>query len=193
MQPDAPPLARALAFAIAAHGAQTRKGTQVPYVSHLLQVSGLVLEYGGDSEQATAALLHDVVEDTSATIEAVAAGFGAGVAGIVADCTDTQADETPTHKRPWAERKQAYVRHLGGVADRSALVVGCDKLHNLRTLVASLTTESARAQVLARFKAGPTQQRWLYAQVLAALQGKVPASLHAELATLVAAYASQTQ
>ena len=194
MQPDAPPLARALAFAIAAHGGQTRKGTQVPYVSHLLQVSGLVLEYGGDREQATAGLLHDVVEDTAATIEEVAAEFGVEVAGMVADCTDTQADETPTHKRPWAERKQAYVRHLGGVGERSALVVGCDKLHNLRTLVASLTGASAaeRAAVLGRFKAGPAQQQWLYAQVLAALRGKVPAELHAELAALVSAYATQT-
>src|SRR5687767_1740947 len=105
-------LPAALAFALAAHGDQTRKGSNVPYVSHLLQVSGLVLEHGGDSEQATAALLHDVVEDTAATIEDVAAAFGPAVAAIVADCTDTLADETPDHKRPWLARKQAYVAHL---------------------------------------------------------------------------------
>ena len=191
MQDPAAPLARALAFALAAHGAQTRKGTQVPYVSHLLQVSGLVLEHGGDMAQASAALLHDVVEDTAATLESVAAEFGAEVAAIVADCTDTAADETPTHKRPWLARKQAYVDKLRGVGNRSALVVGCDKLHNMRTLVASLAAEGSA--VLARFNAPPAQQRWLHEELLAALQGKLPAALHAELHSLVVRYAAMTR
>ena len=176
MQSPAPPLARALAFALAAHGAQTRKGSQIPYVSHLLQVCGLVLEAGGDMDQATAALLHDVVEDTPATLEQVAAEFGAGVAAIVADCTDTQADETPTSKRPWRERKQSHVVHLRGVSNHSALVVGCDKLHNMRTLVASI--EQDGVATLKRFNAPPDQQRWLHGELLAALQGKLPETLY---------------
>ena len=183
-------LAEALAFALAAHGGQTRKGSQVPYVSHLLQVSGLVLEYGGDLEQAVAALLHDVVEDTPATLAEVAAGFGPGVAGIVADCTDTQADETPEHKRPWLARKQAYVTRLRAVPGRSALVIGCDKLHNLRTLVADLTVQGPA--VLARFNAPPAQQRWLFAELQAALAGKIPPHLHAELEALAGRYAELT-
>ncbi len=191
MQDPAPPLARALAFALAAHGAQTRKGTQIPYVSHLLQVSGLVFEYGGDAAQASAALLHDVVEDTGATLELVAAEFGAEVAAIVADCTDTAADETPTHKRPWRARKQAYVERLRGVGPRSALVVGCDKLHNMRTLVASLEAEGPG--VLARFNAPPAQQRWLHEELLSALRGKLPDSLFAELHALVSRYAALTR
>jgi len=190
VQDPAAPLARALAFALTAHGAQTRKGTQIPYVSHLLQVSGLVFEHGGDATQASAALLHDVVEDTAATLEEVTAEFGAEVAAIVADCTDTAADETPTHKRPWRARKQAYVDKLRGVGTRSALVVGCDKLHNMRTLVASLETEGPA--VLERFNAPPAQQRWLHEALLAALQGKLPASLYSELHALVLRYAALT-
>ena len=77
-------LAAAITFAIAAHGGQTRKGTPVPYVSHLLQVSGLVLEHGGDGEQAVAALLHDVVEDTAAATEEVAAIGVRGVPTVLA-------------------------------------------------------------------------------------------------------------
>ncbi len=183
-------LAEAVAFALAAHGGQTRKGTQVPYVSHLLQVSGLVLEHGGDREQAVAALLHDVVEDTPATLAEVAEEFGAGVAGIVADCTDTQADETPEHKRPWLARKQAYVARLRGVPGRSALVIGCDKLHNLRTLVADLEAEGPAT--LARFNAPPEQQRWLFGELQAALAGKIPPRLQAELHALAARYAALT-
>lgn len=180
-------LPAALAFALAAHGDQTRKGSGVPYVSHLLQVSGLVLEHGGDGEQATAALLHDVVEDTAATIADVAAAFGPGVAAIVADCTDTLADETPGNKRPWLARKQAHVAHLRTVAPRSALVVGCDKLHNLRSLIEDL--EAIGPSVLARFNAPPAQQQWLYGELLAALAGRVPARLHAQLRALVSRYA----
>jgi (p)ppGpp synthase/HD superfamily hydrolase len=180
-------LPAALAFALAAHGDQTRKGSTVPYVSHLLQVSGLVFEHGGDIVQATAALLHDVVEDTPATIEEVAAAFGPEVAGIVADCTDTLADETPGSKRPWLARKQAYVAHLREVGPRSALVVGCDKLHNLRTLVVDL--ELIGPAVLGRFNAPPEQQRWLHGELLAALVGKVPAGLYAQLSGLVSRYA----
>ena len=190
MSDPTPTLAQGLAFALAAHGAQTRKGTEIPYVSHLLQVSGLVLEYGGDMVQATAALLHDIVEDTAATIEEVMAQFGGEVAAIVADCTDTRGDETPTHKRPWLERKQGYVAKLAGVPDRSALIIGCDKLHNMRTLVASLEREGP--EVLARFNAPPVQQRWLHGELLRALEGKLPGALYAELQALTGRYAALT-
>lgn len=183
-------LALALAFAVSAHGSQTRKGTQIPYVSHLLQVSGLVLEHGGDLEQAAAALLHDVVEDTPATLEQVAASFGPGVAAIVGDCTDTGPDEAPGSKRPWLERKHDYVAHLREVSVRSALIVGCDKLHNLRTLVADI--EALGAGVLERFNAPPAQQRWLHGELLAALRDKVPPRLHAELSQLCERYAGLT-
>jgi (p)ppGpp synthase/HD superfamily hydrolase len=183
-------LAQAVAFAVAAHGAQTRKGTPVPYVSHLLQVSGLVLEHGGDLEQAAAAVLHDVVEDTARSLADVEAAFGAGVAAIVADCTDTLEDETPGNKRPWRERKARYVGKLQGVDERSALVIACDKLHNMRTQVADL--EALGPGVLARFNAPPEAQRWLHGELLAALAGKVPPRLHAELTHLTERYAAGT-
>lgn len=183
-------LTPALAFAVAAHGSQTRKGTQVPYVSHLLQVSGLVLEFGGDLEQAAAGLLHDVVEDTLATLEQIEASFGAGVAAIVGDCTDTGPGELPGNKRPWLARKRDYVAHLREVSARSALVVGCDKLHNLRTQVSDL--EALGIGTLQRFNAGPEQQRWLQGELLAALRDKLPPRLHAELGRLVLRYAELT-
>ena len=183
-------LSRALAFALAAHGGQTRKGSSVPYVSHLLQVSGLVLEHAGDAEQACAALLHDVVEDTPVTLAQVEEAFGAGVAGIVADCTDTQEDELPGAKRPWLERKRRYVAQLAAVPLRSALVVGCDKLHNMRSLVGDL--EAHGPAVLSRFNAPPESQRWLHGALLGALNERVPGRLHAELRDLSERYAALT-
>lgn len=177
---DRSALARALAVAVAAHGEQTRKGTAVPYVSHLLQVSGLVLHWGGDFEQASAAILHDVVEDTPLTLAEVEASFGAGVAAIVADCTDTGPGEAPGSKRPWLVRKREYLARLRGVGPRSALVVACDKLHNGSTLIEDLEREGPAT--LARFKAGAPQQLWYLRGVAEALRERVPPGLAEELA-----------
>jgi len=58
--------AEAVAYACAAHRGQVRKGSETPYVAHPLAVSALVLQYGGDEDQAIAALLHDVLEDCGA-------------------------------------------------------------------------------------------------------------------------------
>ena len=81
--------ADAFAFVLAHHAGQTRKGGDVPYVSHLVQVAGLVLEHGGDAVAATAALLHDVVEDCDdVSSEDVHGRFGSEVATIVDHCTD---------------------------------------------------------------------------------------------------------
>ncbi|MBA3547176.1 MAG: bifunctional (p)ppGpp synthetase/guanosine-3',5'-bis(diphosphate) 3'-pyrophosphohydrolase [Nannocystis sp.] len=183
-------LSKALAFALVAHGGQTRKGSSVPYVSHLLQVSGLVLEHNGDPEQACAALLHDVVEDTPVTLAQVAEAFGPGVAAIVADCTDTMEGDAPGAKRPWLERKHRYVAQLAQVPQRSALVVGCDKLHNMRSLVGDLETHGPA--VLSRFNAPPESQRWLHGALLGALNDRVPGRLHAELRDLSERYAALT-
>jgi (p)ppGpp synthase/HD superfamily hydrolase len=138
-------------------------------------VSGLVLEWGGDLTQAAAALLHDVVEDTAATLAELEAAFGAEVAAIVADCTDTGPGEGPGNKRPWLERKRGYLARLGSLAPRSALVAACDKLHNAATLIADLERDGVAT--LARFNAPAPQQLWYMRGVAAALRGRVPDGL----------------
>ena len=74
----------ALRFASKKHGRQTRKGTDVPYIAHLLGVASLVLEAGGDEDMAIAALLHDVVEDCGGApmLEEIRRRFGRRVAHI---------------------------------------------------------------------------------------------------------------
>lgn len=195
--PRPPLLAHALEFATLAHGAQTRKGSTIPYVSHLLQVSGLVLEWGGDLEQAAAALLHDVVEDTPRSLAEIEAAFGPDIAGMVADCSDSGLEPSPPGagpeprpKRPWVERKRAYLAKLQTIAPRSALIIGCDKLHNTSTLLASLEREGVA--VLARFNAPAPKQLWYFRSVAAALSGLVPSGLHAELAAHAERFAALT-
>lgn len=81
----------AVGYATAIHATQVRKGTSVPYIAHLLAVSSLVLEAGGDEDEAIAGLLHDSVEDCGGLARAadVRARFGDRVADIVLGCSDS--------------------------------------------------------------------------------------------------------
>src|SRR5436305_1611196 len=97
------------AWAAAIHNTHYRKGTDIPYVSHLFAVAAMVLDDGGSEEEAIAALLHDAVEDGKAVLAEIRADFGDSVADIVEACSDTDVIPKP----PWKERKQRYIAHLG--------------------------------------------------------------------------------
>jgi (p)ppGpp synthase/HD superfamily hydrolase len=185
-EPERQKLSRAVAFALAAHGEQTRKGTRIPYASHLLQVVGLVLEHGGDVDQAIAAVLHDVVEDCEEVeLDEIRRHFGAEVAGIVAVCTDLLPGDRSEEKSEWALRKRDFLERLGQADARAQLVAACDKLHNLRTLVADLRAEGPAT--LARFSATPAQTRWYHETVRRTVAGTLPARLLQELDALLEA------
>lgn len=154
---------RAVAFAIEAHGDQLRKGTEVTYVAHVLGVSSLVLEYGGDEDLAIAGLLHDTVEDASdgdgpATAERIAAEFGDRVASVVLDCSDTRVQPKPR----WRERKEKYLVHLRSASPDVLLVSCCDKLHNARATVIDLREKGVGFWDEVGFNAGPAEQAWYY-------------------------------
>lgn len=177
-------LARASARAIEWFAAVTRKGTDVPYVSHLFAVAALVLEHGGTAEQAAAALLHDALEDVEGlTADDLAREFGAEVARIVVACTDTLAGDTPTAKSAWGDRKRPYVAHLREADDAEALVAACDKRHNLASIVADVAAQGPG--YLDRFNGSPAQQLWYYGELADVLRGKVPPRLTNELASLL--------
>ncbi len=125
----------AVALAQEVHGHVRRSGTEIPYLAHLLVVTGLVIEDGGDEDQAIAAMLHDAVEDGGgrAMLERIARSFGPGVAAIVEACSDTvDLGEQET----WIERKRRYLAHLPEVEDDAILRVAlADKVHNARSIV----------------------------------------------------------
>ncbi|ADD26933.1 HD domain-containing protein [Meiothermus ruber] len=137
--------AEALELAYELHKHQYRKGTEIPYLSHLLAVSALVMEHGGGEDEAIAALLHDAVEDAGKVLQSEAGvrvlehirqRFGEAVAQIVRECSDTETEPKP----PYLERKQAYLRHLTEASPPARLVSAADKLHNLRAIVADYRT-----------------------------------------------------
>lgn len=127
----------AVRCAAAVHGSQRRKGTTVPYLSHLLAVASLVIDAGGTEDEAIAALLHDAAEDQGGTarLEDIRLRFGRRVADIVEACSDS-LEEDPTNKAPWRERKQRYIEQLAADDDKSVyLVSAADKLHNARAML----------------------------------------------------------
>lgn len=182
-------LADALDAALSFHGGQLRKGKPIPYVAHLLGVASLVLEHGGSTEQAAAGLLHDALEDTDATVADLAA-FGTVVTTIVLDCTDV--DEPTEDRGPstsWT-RKQRAIEHVETMPAASVLVSACDKLHNLRDMVAD--AESGAFATSWPFNVSPEQQVAYYRGLAGALRANagVPRRLCDEVDALVARLAT---
>ena len=121
----------ALEYALKAHAHHLRKGGDIPYFSHVIGVSSLVLEYNGDEDQAIAGLLHDIIEDCGIEHKPVIQEkFGDAVLQMVMDCTDSITSTKPE----WKTRKEAYIASLDDKADASLLVSCCDKLHNARAI-----------------------------------------------------------
>jgi (p)ppGpp synthase/HD superfamily hydrolase len=164
----------ALVFASRLHAGQERKGTDTPYVSHLLAVCALVLEHGGGETEAIAALLHDGPEDRGghSTLEAIRARFGDEVAAIVEACSDTFA----TPKPPWRKRKEAYVAAIPAKSASARLVSGADKLHNARAILADLRLHGDA--LWDRFNAPRDDILWYYHALCDAFEegGRTPLS-----------------
>jgi len=170
----------ALAYASNLHRHQTRKHSTIPYVAHLLAVCGLVLEHGGDEEQAIAALLHDGPEDQGgeAPLAQIRSRFGEQVADLVAACSE------PLHhgKSAWQERKEAFLGHLATVPIRPLLIITADKVHNARCIVSDHAVIGG--EIFNRFNGGVAGTKWYYRQLVTALGSRAPAALAAELAGL---------
>ena len=155
-----PRFTEAVDYARHAHAAQYRKGTQIPYLYHLLGVASLVLEHGGDEDQAIAGLLHDVLEDCGSEHEvAIRTRFGAKVIEIVRACTDGSVEEKAAAEAAgsklenWRRRKLTYLAQLRDKPDHTLLVSGCDKLHNARAILGDLRNKDVGDSVFDRFTA----------------------------------------
>ena len=149
---------QALIYAFELHKRQERKGNLTPYIAHPLGVCALVLEDGGDEDEAIAALLHDAAEDQGGlkTLEEIRRRFGEQVAAIVDGCTDTY--ETP--KPAWRGRKEAYLEHLRSAEPAVVRVSLADKLHNARAILTDLYCHGD--QLWERFNGGKAGSLWYY-------------------------------
>jgi (p)ppGpp synthase/HD superfamily hydrolase len=155
----------ACSFAADVHAGQLRKGTSVPYIAHLLGVASLVLEYGGNEEEAIAGLLHDAIEDRGSEMRPIIERrYGASVLSIVEGCTDSDTHPKP----PWLERKKRYVAHISDAAPSVLLVSSCDKLHNARAIRRDL--ELHGPSVWDRFTGARDGTLWYYRALVTAFR-----------------------
>jgi (p)ppGpp synthase/HD superfamily hydrolase len=168
----------AFRLAARAHLGQVRKGTTIAYISHPMAVASLVLEDDGDEDEAIAALLHDVVEDSEVTVAEVAAGFGERVAAIVEGCTDAFTEP----KLPWRERKEGYLARLPSHPEAWRVSLA-DKLHNARTIAADLRRDGVAT--LDRFNGGREGTLWYYRSLADFFAEHRPGPMQQELEAVV--------
>ncbi len=146
----------ALVYATQLHANQVRKGSGIPYISHLLSVTALVLEDGGNEDEAISALLHDAIEDQGGetTYQTIKQKFGDFVANTVKECSQS----TTIPKPPWKERKLASLEHLRYANPSVRRVMLADKLHNVRSILADWYREGET--VWKRFRGGKEGTLW---------------------------------
>lgn len=173
---------RALIYAAQLHANQVRKGSDIPYLSHLLSVAALVLEDGGDEDEAIAGLLHDAVEDRGGaeTREAILMQFGERVVSIVDGCTEPCVFPKP----PWRDRKLQYIEQMRAASPSVLRVSVADKLHNARSILADFYRVGDA--VWDKFKGGKAGTLWYYGSLLEIYDRRVADSfLLAELTKTV--------
>ena len=156
----------ALIYATGLHATQTRKGSGIPYIAHLLGAASIALEYGANEDEAIAALLHDAVEDQggAATREEIRRRFGDAVTEIVDGCTDAETIPKP----PWRQRKEAYIAGIGAASRSVLLVSAADKLHNARSILKDY--RASGECVWERFKGGKEGSLWYYRALVEAFR-----------------------
>jgi len=184
----------ALVYASRHHRRQLRKGSKVPYMSHLMSVSALVLEHGGSEDQAIAALLHDAVEDArtgtgGAVLAEIREQFGRVVADIVRACSDG-LDADGNRSGSWAERKRPYVAGLADKPLDALLVTAADKTHNGLCIAADVRRFGP--DFWSTFNARRDELLWYYTSVERAVAERLPGTsiaggLHRAVDELVAA------
>jgi (p)ppGpp synthase/HD superfamily hydrolase len=188
--PLGPRFEDALIYALHVHAGQTRKQTSVPYAAHLLAVAALVLEDGGDEDQANCALLHDAAEYAGGhgRVGDVRTRFGARVPEIVEGCSDAFPGPGE-QKAPWAERKRDYVERLRTEPEHVVRVSVADKLHNARAILRDLRSEGPGMWDRFTTKSALDQVGY-YRSVLDAVRGRFASPMVAELERTVAEIAT---
>lgn len=175
----------AFELAMDAHDKQYRKNTTIPYISHSMAVSSLVMEYGGDGDQAIAALLHDAIEDGGAEFgQLIRQKFGHRVHSIVQDCTDGLPDAIG-QKSDWYPRKRKFLANLVSMPSDSLLVIAADKLHNTRSILQDF--QVIGDEVFERFSTHKEGTLWYYNQVVDVLSKNFTSPITQQLQSTIEA------
>ena len=179
----------AVDYARRIHASDIRKGTDIPYLSHVLAVSALVLEAGGSEDQAIAGLLHDTAEDHGgqATLNQIRSEFGTHVADLVEACSDSLTADRNA-KEAWWTRKVRYLRKLETEPPEVALVSCADKVHNARAILSDYHERGESLWSIFNTDAGRPGTLWYYRRLTGVL-GERLAGTSADAVALAAGLA----
>lgn len=164
---------KALKFASITHMEDKRKGTDIPYISHPVAVSMMLLQAGYNDEVVVAGLLHDSLEDTPVTVEQIEENFGNHVKSIVEGCSELDKSLS------WEERKRHTIEYLESAPNEIRWVTCADKLHNARSMYEDYQAHGEN--IWSRFKRGREQQEWYYTSIIESLSQGEPFGLIDEL------------
>ncbi len=131
---------RAAFYASGCHRTQLRKDGRTPYIHHPLEVANLLARHGADVTTIVAGLLHDVVEDTEATLDDIAREFGEEVASLVAEVTDDKSLDK-------MRRKQLQIEHAPHCSHRAKLIKLADKACNLGNMAHAVPQGWSRQRI----------------------------------------------
>lgn len=170
----------ALCFAARKHDGQHRKFSDAPYILHPLEVAQIVSTMTSDQEILSAALLHDTVEDTDATIDEIRELFGPRVAALVSSETEDKRADLPP-EATWQIRKQESLLHLAQTDDPAVRMLWLgDKLSNMRGI--ALQHRTMGDALWQRFhQHDPAMHEWYYRSVAACLASLAPYEAYREL------------
>ena len=154
---------KAIVFATKAHAGAVRKGTNSPYILHLIETLSIVMRHTDKEDVLTAAVLHDTVEDTSVTIKEIETEFGARVAELVASLSEDKMKKMPP-EATWKARKWSMITKLKDADHDTKLIVLADKLSNMRDLTEDY--EEFGEEVWGRFnQKDPEMHLWYYDEI----------------------------
>jgi len=170
-------LHNAIVFAARKHDKQYRKTTDIPYISHIMEVMQILIENNCRKEVIIAGILHDTIEDTDTTPEEIKKFFGKEVLSIVQ--SETEEDKSLS----WLERKSTFINHLYSACLETKLVCCADKLSNIRSIYVGLQTDGD--EVWKCFNAGKEMQQWYYENIVSALSNISETSMYHNLKGMV--------
>lgn len=187
----------ALTLAWEAHKNQKRKGSNIPYIIHPIEVAVILIENGADEEVITAGLLHDTLEDTNVTRDFIKENFGEHTAELVTAASEPDKVGLPVkltaeeEKNSWKARKTHTIDYLAKAPFEVKLLTCADKLSNIRSMIRDY--EVIGNELWKKFNAGCSEQKWYYESLVEALQNLSDYKMYKEFTALVDQLFSSTE
>ena len=157
-------ISKAFDFAYKAHKGQKRKASDIPYIIHPIEVAVILIKQKAKDNVVIAGLLHDVVEDTSITLEEIRKEFGEEIARLVDGATEPLELRKEDEKTNWKKRKRHTIKFIKK-ADSDLKMLSCaDKLANIKSKIEDY--EKLNEKLWDKFNAPKEDQEWYYRSML---------------------------